>query len=79
MNKRDAQIICNNIVSALTKERINQGISQYKMAKDIGMSKSSISYIENQTQTPSLRTIIIIADYLGVKLNVLLDDKKASL
>ena len=79
MNKRDAQIICNNIVSALTKERINQGISQYKMAKDIGMSKSSILYIENQTQTPSLRTIIIIADYLGVKLNVLLDDKKASL
>ena len=69
MNKRDAQKLSDKIVAVLRQERIKKGISQYKMAKDIGMSKSSILYIENLTQHPSLHTVLLIANYLNVDIS----------
>ncbi len=69
MNKREAQEISNKIVAILREERIKRGISQYKLAKDTGMSKSSILYIENLAQHPSLYTALLIADYLDVDIS----------
>ena len=68
MNKREAQEISNSIVDVLQDIRIKRGITQYKLAQGIGMSKSSIFYIENHTQHPSLYTVIMIANYLEVDL-----------
>ena len=68
MNKRDAQNISDRIVAVLKEERIKKGISQYKLAKDTGMSKSSILYIENGKQHPTLYTIILISKYLNVEI-----------
>ena len=42
MNKREAQTISDEIVGVLRKKRIQQGISQYKLAQETGLSKSSI-------------------------------------
>ncbi|MBO7483504.1 MAG: helix-turn-helix transcriptional regulator [Alphaproteobacteria bacterium] len=66
MKKREAQEISDKIVAILRRVRLEKGITQYKMAKDTGMSKSSILYIENFTQRPSLYTVILLADYLSV-------------
>ena len=68
LNKRDAQNISDKIVAILKEERIKKGISQYKLAKDTGMSKSSILYIENGKQHPTLYTIILISKYLDVEI-----------
>mgnify|MGYP004540266523 FL=1 len=68
MNKRDAQNISDRIVAVLKEERIKKGISQYKLAKDTGMSKSSILYIENGKQHPTLYTIILISKYRNVEI-----------
>ena len=68
MNKRDAQNISDKIVAVLKEERIKKGISQYKLAKVTGMSKSSILYIENGKQHPTLYTIILISKYLNVEI-----------
>ena len=73
MNKRDAQQISNQIVAVLREERIKKGISQYKLAKDIGMSKSSILYIENFTQHPTFYTILLIANYLEVDIGKIIE------
>ena len=69
MNKRQAQEKSDLIVLKLRQERLRQGITQYKLAQETGMNKSSVLYIENLTQKPSLYTIIMIADYLGVDLS----------
>ena len=66
MKKRQAQEISDKIVGVLRTKRLEKGITQYKMAKDTGMSKSSILYIENCTQRPALYTVLLLADYLGV-------------
>lgn len=66
MKKRQAQEISDKIVAILREERIKKGITQYKMAKETGMSKSSILYIENCTQRPTLYTTLLLADYLDL-------------
>ena len=68
MKKRQAQEISDKIVALLREERIKKGITQYKMAKETGMSKSSILYIENCTQRPTLYTTLLLADYLNMDL-----------
>lgn len=74
MNKREAQEVSSKVVALLKNEHIKQGISQYKLATDIGMSKSSIFYLENRIQQPSLHTVLLIADYLHIKLSKILKD-----
>ena len=69
MKKRQAQEMSDQIVAVLRSKRIEKGITQYKMAKDTGMSKSSILYIESFQQRPSLYTVLILADYLHVDLS----------
>lgn len=69
MNKKQAQIISDKVIMCLRKVRTDKGISQYKLAKEIGMSKSSISYIENLKQRPTLYTVLMIADYLEINLS----------
>lgn len=54
MNKREAQIISDDIVTALKNERLRQNISCYRLAKDLGLSQSTLSYIEK------LRNLYII-------------------
>lgn len=76
MNKREAQNISNKIVAVLRERRIQKGISQYKLAKDIGMSKSSILYIESLKQQPSLYTVVLIADYLDIPLDTIVKNLK---
>lgn len=73
MDKRNAQNKSDDIINALKKERIRQGISRYKLAKDIGMSQSSLMNIERLTQKPTLYTVIIISEYLNVKLGNLVN------
>ena len=69
MKKRQAQEISDQIVAILRAKRMEKGITQYKMAKDTGMSKSSILYIESFKQRPSFYTIIMLTDYLKLDLS----------
>ena len=72
MKKRQAQEISDQIVAILRAERIKKGITQYKMAKDTGMSKISILYIVSFQQRPSFYTVIMLADYLGLDLSLII-------
>lgn len=68
MNKREAQIISDDIVTALKNEHLRQNISCYRLAKDLGLSQSTLSYIEKLKQKPSLYNVIMIAQYLKADL-----------
>ena len=59
-------------VEELKKLRNKHKISQYKIAKDTGLSKSTISRIESFQQKPTLMVLYIIADYLQEDLGKIL-------
>lgn len=68
MKKREAQDFSDSVIKILIDEREKQGIKRSRMAVDLGLSKSSVKYIEEFTQRPSLSIVVMIIDYLGLDL-----------
>ncbi len=53
--------------STVRELRKSRGLSQEKLAFEVGMDLTSINEIENGRRNPTLRTIVKIAQALGVK------------
>lgn len=66
--------ISDKVVESLKQERIRQGMSQYKLAKECGLSKTSIAFIERYENKPTLRTLLIIAECLQIDLGKIIQD-----
>ena len=60
------------ILTRIKELRITRGISQVKMAVDLGINQNSISRYENGTRQADYETIIAIADYFDVSIDYLL-------
>ena len=69
MKIRTSQIFSDQVVDCLKAERLRQGISQYKLAKECDIGKSTVNYIENHTRKPTFYMLAIIAAYLKVNLS----------
>ena len=69
MKIRTSQIFSDKVVDRLKAERLRQGISQYKLAKECDIGKSTINYIESHTRKPTFYMLAIIAAYLNVNLS----------
>ena len=68
MNKRDAKIISDKVVSALIEGQKAVCMTNYQIAKKTGLSESTLSYIKDFKQTPQLMTLILMADAIDVSL-----------
>lgn len=67
---RDA--ISSHVARLLKAEREGQGISLNLLAEKAGLSRQTISYIEQETQSPSLDTLLRITEALNIKLEKLI-------
>ncbi len=72
----EAGHISDMVVELLKQERIRRGISQYKLAKECGLSKTSIAFIERFENKLTLRTLLMISDCLQVDLGDVLKTVK---
>lgn len=57
----------------LKELRKARGISQLKLAMDLGMNQNSISRYESGTREADYRTLIALADYFNVSIDYLLE------
>lgn len=57
-------------LKALRKQK---GISQLKLAMDLGMNQNSISRYENGEREADYKTLIALADYFNVSIDYLLE------
>lgn len=53
--------------------RKQRGISQLKLAMDLGMNQNSISRYENGEREADYKTLIAFADYFNVSVDYLLE------
>lgn len=65
----EANKISDKLVAFLREERLRQGMSQYKLDKECGLSKTSVAFIERNENKPTLSTLVRIADALNVDLS----------
>ena len=56
----------------LKELRQARGISQLKLAMDLGMNQNSISRYENEEREADYKTLCLLADYFNVSLDFLL-------
>ena len=57
----------------LKELRLQRGISQLKLAMDLGMNQNSISRYEQGVREADYQTLIAFADYFDVSLDYLLE------
>ncbi len=74
MKKQEAQKLSDKVISALKKKREELKISRYQISKKTGISQSTLSNIKNLKQKPTFYTLIMIAEYLDIKLSVILNE-----
>lgn len=60
----------------ISKLRVSRGLSQGELAKEIGLSPSAISNIENAISYPSVDTLIKFSGYFSVTMDFLLSNKE---
>ena len=76
MKINEAGHISDMVVELLKQERIRRGVSQYKLAKECGLCKTSIAFIGRFKNKPTLRTLLMISDCLQVDLGDVLKTVK---
>ena len=66
------------VIFRLKQLRKEKGITQLKLAMDLGMNQNSISRYETEEHEADYKTLIAFADYFNVSLDYLLgrSDKK---
>ena len=57
----------------LKELRRQRGISQLKLAMDLGMNQNSISRYESGAREADYKTLILLADYFHVSIDYLLE------
>lgn len=67
-----------NANELIKKARENKGITQQKLADDIGISRSYLADIEAGRYMPSSEKLISLAEYLNIDLNLLKNDGNTS-
>lgn len=58
--------------------RLERGLTQDELSKDIGIKRSAISMYENGKREPSFKTLEMFADYFNVDMNYLLGKQTKS-
>ncbi|MBT1166841.1 helix-turn-helix domain-containing protein [Bifidobacterium simiarum] len=62
-----------NVSDAINKARLDSGLTQRQLAERSGISRITITRIENGQFNPSIRTIAALAHAMGKKATVTID------
>jgi len=73
-NNKDKKFLQNCFGQVLRKIRTDIGISQEKLALDVGLDRTYISLMERGLRTPTLFTIYILAERLEVTATQIISD-----
>lgn len=68
MERNETEIITQKVVALLKKERNNRHITKLYVSQETGLSRTAITLIENNQNSPTLRTLLMIANCIGVDL-----------
>ena len=67
-NDKLSAAISSHVACVLKEEREKRGLSLKMLAKKSGISRQTISYVEQEVQSPSLDTLLRITSALDVDL-----------
>lgn len=72
MKRNEAEIITQKVVAILEQERIGHGITKLQISKETGLSRTALTLIVDKKNSPTLRTLLMVASAIGVDLKEVL-------
>lgn len=77
-DEKSRQAICSQVARLLREERLRQSLSLKTLAERAGLSRQMVSYVEQEERNPTLDTLLRISTALGVKLEELIEQARAT-
>lgn len=72
MKRNEAEIITQKVVAILEQERIGRGITKLQISKETGLSRTALTLIVDKKNSPTLRSLLMVASAIGVDLKEVL-------
>ena len=79
MNREDAEKLSQKVVELLERKRVERQITKLRISKETGISRTAVTLIVNRQNSPTLRTLLMLADCIGVDLKEVLDEAEKTL
>jgi transcriptional regulator with XRE-family HTH domain len=73
---KSLEAISSEVARLLKEEREKQGLSLNVVAQRAGVARQTVSYVEQETQNPTLDTLLRITSVLGVDLEKLIAEAR---
>lgn len=64
------------LIREIVRERIAKGWTQYRLAKESGISREAIAKIERGNRTPNLTTFIVLMGAMGIEIELKKESEK---
>ena len=68
MIRNDAEILTQKVVAILERERVGRRITKLQISKETGLSRTAYTLIVDNKNSPTLRTLFMIAGALQTDL-----------
>lgn len=69
MPKQDHEAICSEVARLLKEERERQGVSLNSLAEQAGLSRQTVTFIEQELRNPTLETLLRLTAALKIDLD----------
>lgn len=74
MNREDAEKISQRVVEILEQKRIERNITKLQISKETGISRTAITLMVNKQNSPTLRTLMMVASSIGVDIKEIINE-----
>ncbi len=74
MKRVDAETIAQKVVELLENERVKRNITKTEINNKTGLSRTAWTLMVSKKNSPTLRTLLMVADVIGVDLKKIIDE-----
>ncbi len=79
MKREDAEILSQKVVEILEKKRIERKVTKLHISKETGISRTAITLMVKNKNSPTLRTLMMVASCIGVDIKEIIAEAEKSL
>lgn len=79
MKREDAEILSRKVVEILEKKRIERKVTKLHISKETGISRTAITLMVKNKNSPTLRTLMMVASCVGVDIKDIISEAENSL
>lgn len=79
MKREDAEILSRKVVEILEKKRVERKVTKLQISKETGISRTAITLMVKNKNSPTLRTLMMVASCIGVDIKEIIAEAEKSL